>query len=477
MTPDNFIQSDNSTYSQSPSTNFSLIPQAYAAGNNSPTGGRSFVCSVARMSAGAAKKSTELLGQSYKMPLRVIGGGLFGNKVGSGDPPPPIGDELKQRYLNLDRAILVLLMSLLSQDSKACFDHNYDALFQSAIDFTLLASQHYEQKVGLANLQGIRRNSKYRPVIDILKEGIRDAQAKNKDLKISYNRDDAVVIEKMMDGVINTPLNENECPLYENMCEDIVGKKSPEQAMVTELQGKIKELEFDRILDIYNSKSGQAVRRRIDRLKLPKRVSRIISSTENAYIPTDEFDPEEIIKEIEREREKTGRPVSVSVPLSIFIAKSNGDLTQAIDWTFQFLKYATRTRNASVGQGSDSDNDELNTAWMQKNINDEFSLDMDYSSLPLKEVTFSDGKIYYDFSAKNRVGSPYHVMNILALGNYFSPRLVRAMIFAEYLTAGSRHGAGKFSADLIVLQDLDNLERFLNGYNSLNPGQWKSQCN
>ncbi|MBI5449656.1 hypothetical protein HY948_05075 [Candidatus Gottesmanbacteria bacterium] len=88
-----FITFDSNTLLPQVSTKFSLVPKAFAADGNAPSGTPGAGCQLARFAAATAKKSAGLIGQSYNMPWRVIGGAVFGTRGGPknnpGEPPFP----------------------------------------------------------------------------------------------------------------------------------------------------------------------------------------------------------------------------------------------------------------------------------------------------------------------------------------------------------------------------------------------------
>lgn len=140
------ITLDSTTPSPAMSTNFSLIPQIYAADGSAPSGGRSLGCTAARVVADGLKTAANFIAQtSWQMPNRVIGSGtmyllgrIAGKQEGIGGGEVSVTAQIQQRRHDIDA-----LIETFTPEQKTGFrtisDYRFDRDEYSGKDLLLLS--------------------------------------------------------------------------------------------------------------------------------------------------------------------------------------------------------------------------------------------------------------------------------------------------------------------------------------------------
>lgn len=141
------------------------------------------------------------------------------------------------------------------------------------------------------------------------------------------------------------------------------------------------------------------------------------------------------------------RPVSASKVFSFFLDKNEGDISQSLDDTFRFLKFAARNdfENADY-TGNKVDRAWSNVAWMRSHILDE------YGSKNYSRET--NGQL-------NLIGKPYHSWSLVSLLTYLPSEVVSVGNLFVQLVELPSQGVTKLHSDLVTVADLKKIESSL----------------
>ncbi|GEM_PF-4792062 len=175
---------------------------------------------------------------------------------------------------------------------------------------------------------------------------------------------------------------------------------------------------------------------------------KVVSS--NEIIKRVEKESKDLILEsknfIERKvKENNNKPVSASVLFSFFLQKNGGNISQSLDDTYGFLKFASRN---SFETGDIQANSQ-NIAWMKTHVLDEYGIK------PYDKETND---------LINLIGKPYHTWNLVAMLTYFPADIVEPAGVFRQLTHLDKQGAAKLNSDLLTLSDLNKTEAILLEY-------------
>ena len=273
-------------------------------------------------------------------------------------------------------------------------------------------------------------NPDYRPMTEIIKEGISDYQ-KQTGKSVFFQRIKEYKGPEYYAGVIKRFALSGLIPQSPNKIVSKLIYSLPGEALAAHSQSSIKIESFDQL---YTDGTGFE--------------SRYKERHSGSRSEEGKLEINELRRRIEDKSKETGEPVSASFVLSHFLGKNNGDLSHSIFDTAVFLKFMARNDPES---GNYLPSDVVNVVWYRQNIKDEYQ-GPSYNFPPKNET------------AINLIGKPYHSWNLVAMLQFVPVEVIRVGGVQKQILNFKEQGLGKLRSDLQTLKDLRETEKLLLSY-------------
>lgn len=325
----------------------------------------------------------------------------------------------------------------------------------------------------------IEVNPDYKPILRILREGVRQFEELHPDITVSYSRDKNYVdIEKITEIFNSKPDHK----FISELKEDIALNQEHRPIGLKEITADKSLGEISLIGLATQSKSvWRNVEQQIAR-QLPTDLVQVIESASagNSSVKIPGInEPASIQRDFLRElwTQLNGRdtPVSTSEILCLCLEKTKGNLSTALYLATSFLRSSSRNNIELPGHETTLFDDDR-SKWFINHIKDEFSPTLPFTRLSLENYTRADkpevvesvsrqrDELNYDFNRENQIGKPYHAFHIAALLNCLVPEFIATMTAAEYFRYGAEHGLAKLWADMKVLKQIRAVDKWLNSF-------------
>jgi len=285
-------------------------------------------------------------------------------------------------------------------------------------------------------------NPNFRPMADILKEGI-SAYSKGTKKPAFFRRiKDYKDVDYYAD-VIRDYSSSSLLPQLPDKLVDRLAGNLPRGAFESFFQSQYAITSFEQL---FTSGSGFESRFRTTHPELVHKSGLYINSDQVTKTMAQEgrLEIDELKLKIEEKSKDTGQSVSASFVLAYFLEKNGGDISPSLFDTAIFLKFMARN-NPNTGEFSA---DEANVQWYTQNIKDEYK-GPTYMFPPEGELVI------------NLIGKPYHSWNLVAMLQFIPVEVVRIGGIQKQLSTFQEQGLGKTRADLQTLGDLREIEQLL----------------
>ncbi|PIR42269.1 hypothetical protein CO058_03240 [candidate division WWE3 bacterium CG_4_9_14_0_2_um_filter_35_11] len=287
-------------------------------------------------------------------------------------------------------------------------------------------------------------NLEYRPMIDILEEGIATYKLESGPQPFSRRIDDYKGVDYYID-VIDKYRSEHLFPQPPNKLVGQLVSNFPQGAHEAYFQSSMANNSFE---ELFTAGSGFDKRFRKKHPEFIHKSGLYINNDKIGQIMYEEgkLEINELKLMIEEKKAETGAPVSASYIFAHFLKGNDGDISNSIFDTAIFLKFMARN-NSDTGDFVPNEN---NVNWYRQNIKDEYQ-GQNYTS------TLEDEKK----SAINLIGKPYHSWNLVSMLQFLPVEVIRIGGIQKQLSTFSEQGLGKTRADIQTLDDLKKIESFL----------------
>jgi len=289
-------------------------------------------------------------------------------------------------------------------------------------------------------------NPDYRPMADIIKEGI-SAYSEGNNQPAFFQRSAAYKDPEYYASVVKEFTSESVLPQMPNKVVDKITSSFPPEAYEAFIQSSCVATNFELLFvpgsgfDIrfrkrhpeYAYKNGSYLKLSFERFRLMEQEGK--------------SEMEEMKQWVEEKSKETKKPISTSLILARFLEKNMGNISYSIFDTALFLKFMARI-DLDSGRFSPS---EFNIQWYKQHIKDEYQGPTYTSTLESE-------------TAINLIGKPYHSWNLVALLQFFPPELVRAGGLQRQLSNFDQQSLEKTRADLQTLENLRETEQLLLSY-------------
>ncbi|MCA9379832.1 hypothetical protein KC675_01490 [Candidatus Dojkabacteria bacterium] len=310
----------------------------------------------------------------------------------------------------------------------------------SVITNPIVNSFMIDSSLATAELFSSEENPNYRPMVDIVRQGISEFEAQGG--KVSYEKSEDYRDIDYYEDALDESIDTDGLPLKPGVVKDSFMSKIPYEANLAYLQGEY--IATGGFKDFFPPGSGfynRLIKSHPDLLNSQSQISdfdKFFELTETAGY----FEMSEMKEYIESVRVQNGeQPVSSSKVLGKFLEKNEGNLRESIYDTALFFKFMARNdKNTGRFRPTQS-----NVDWYKENILDEFQ-----------------GPSYMDPEGDtlNLIGKVYHSWTLTSLVSYFPIEIVGAGGLYQQLGSLGEQGIDKTLSDLQTLagiQDIDNL--------------------
>lgn len=156
------------------------------------------------------------------------------------------------------------------------------------------------------------------------------------------------------------------------------------------------------------------------------------------------------------------KPLSTAKVLKFTLLLNKGDLKQAL-YDSSFLLKGFARRKMPHYQGWNPEHLSI-THQFQELFRDEFSPISSFNDLPLEMPTTNKGAVNYDFALPNQIGTPYHAFHLAALSTDFKPEVLSDLLVGEYMSYYREQGARKALTDACIMERMYELQRLFARY-------------
>lgn len=291
-------------------------------------------------------------------------------------------------------------------------------------------------------------NPNFRPMVDILKEGI-SAYSGNDSQPAFFQRNKDYRNIEFYSDVIRKSTSKQVMPKIPSEVASEITTSFPPEAREAFEKSSVIATGFE-LLFVPGSGFGARFRKKHPEFEYENGKYLKHSSERNTLMDKDGgSEMKEMIQWVEETRTEQGKPISASFILARFLEKNAGNIPHSIFDTAIFLKFMARTDPNSGNFSAD----EKNIQWYRQNIKDEYQ-GPTFISPPEGEP------------AINLIGKPYHSWNLVSLLQFLPVEVVRVGGIQKQLSTFKEQGLGKTRADLQTLDDLREIEQLLLSFSS-----------
>lgn len=282
-------------------------------------------------------------------------------------------------------------------------------------------------------------NEHYRPMHELIQEGIDTALKINSDLDVHLDE-----VTPVGHGDFFEFLRKSEVPVRIDTIGKALSKKGPRSNVFIGAE------QLNTSFRNYLRDTGRG---------------ELADKLRTAYANLDGWNDEsfvEISGEWNSFSQELSRPLSTSTLFAFFLLKDQGDIKRALYDTTMFLKFKARGMFRNTNFMPESIPHQELVGNFREEFLDEFSTYNPYDSLTDLQPVNKRMNVVYDLSVPNQIGKPYHAFHLVALSLDFTPELIGDLLYGEYfLLHRGQHGSSKMLSDALVMSDLPEIHQAL----------------